>query len=541
MSRPSKRSAHSFPQLIVYQIYPKSFKDSNNDGVGDLAGIIEKLDYLDGKTNVGLGVDVIWLSPIFKSPMVDGGYDIADYVDIDPSFGTFENFNKLLEEAHKRGIKTILDFVPNHTSDQHPWFLKSKSSRDNPKRNYYIWKNPKKDGSAPNNWLSAFGGSAWEYDKPTGQYYLHSFYKEQPDLNWRNPLVFKEMVAILKFWLDKGVDGFRIDSVHMIFKDQVFRDDPPNPDYQEGVDDPYNALVHINSMKQPERFEVLKAFSKFLDSYKDKIMITEEYTDILGMTEYYNIYSSPYHIPLNFNLLLLPWNAEVFKKFLDTYEQSLKPHNTPNFVLSNHDRARVASRLGPDAAKVAAMLLLTLRGIIFIYYGEELELENVEVPKEKITDRNTEKQKSLEGGRDPVRTPMQWNSDKYAGFSKVEPWLPVAKNFQEVNVQTQSKNPHSTFSLYRKLIRLRRSNQALKNGAYVPLPAPDKNVLAFIRQDEKNEVLVLLNFSDQKKNVSLNYRKAKNICNTFLDVGEGEVVNLTKFTLRANEGCIFDV
>ncbi|MEX0621541.1 MAG: alpha-amylase family glycosyl hydrolase [Candidatus Woykebacteria bacterium] len=527
--------------MVVYQIYPKSFKDSNNDGVGDLAGLIQKLDYLSNNAENCLNVGAIWLSPIFKSPMLDGGYDVADYLEIDPVFGNLSKFNKLIGEAHKRNIKVLLDFVPNHTSEQHKWFLESKSSKYNPKRDYYIWADPKEDGSPPNNWLSVFGGSAWEYDKRTGQYYLHSFYKEQPDLNWRNPAILKEMTKILKFWMDIGVDGFRVDAVHMLVKDALFRDDLPNYNYQDGVDDPYKKLNHVYSMNQPERFKILIRFCKLLESYEDKFMVTEDYTDIPGMIDYYKNYNSSRCAPLNLNLLLLPWNAKSFKKFIDTYERSLKPHHIPNYVLSNHDRARVSSRLDQSAARVAAMLLLTLRGIPFIYYGDELGLKNVRIPKEKITDRNSAGQEGLEGGRDPVRTPMQWDSSKYAGFSRVEPWLPVAGNYRKVNVRNQSKNRHSMLSLYKKLISLRNKNEALRRGSYVPLPMPGKDVFAYIRRDGKEKVLVLLNFSNKNCSISIEYPNPKIICDTSLGDEIGKVVDLSRFKLKPNEGYIISI
>lgn len=524
-----------FRKSVVYHIYPRSFKDANGDGIGDLRGIIDKLDYLNDGTPDSLGVDAIWLSPIYKSPMVDFGYDIADFYDIDPIFGDLDAFKELISEAHKRGIKVIMDFVPNHTSDKHPWFLESRSSIKNPKRDWYIWHDAKPDGSPPNNWLSVFGGSAWTFDETTGQYYLHSFFKEQPDLNWRNNEVRKEMLRICEFWLKRGVDGFRIDAVDHLIKDAQFRDEPPNPDYVLSRDDPYNAQIHIYSRNRPELFDVLRLFCGLKKNHPDIFIVSESYSEIPRLLQFYNTCPGGNYAPFNFKLLDLEWDASAYKNFIDRFESAIKPEDIPVYVMGNHDRPRLATRIGRECARTAAMLLLTLRGVPFIYYGEEIGMENGPLSGvSAAADPWAGVVPGFNFGRDPERTPMQWTSGKNAGFSRSEPWLPVAPNYLEINVEKESKEPRSILSLYKALIHYRKKSPALLYGSYEPLAAGNPQLFAFARKFKKEKNVIVLNFSGKKQTAKLDLSGAKAVISTYLDRPSAR-----NFTLRPYEGVIF--
>lgn len=473
-------------QGIIYQIYPRSFMDSGADGVGDLPGIIERLDYLQW-----LGIDAIWISPIYPSPMRDFGYDISQYKGIDSQFGTLEDFDRLVAAAHERNIRVILDYVPNHTSSDHPWFLESRSSRDNPKRDWYIWKDPGPNGEVPNNWLSHFGGVAWEFDENTGQYYFHAFLKEQPDLNWRNPAVKKRMLEVLRFWLERGVDGFRIDVFYQIIKDDELRDDPVNPDWvpQEG---PYNQLLHVFSTDRPEVHQIAREIRCLLEEYGDGVMIGEIWLPLEQLVTYYGQECTGTHLPLNFQLIQLDWNASAIKEAIRTYEDLLPAGGWPNWVLGNHDIHRVASRVGAAQARVAAMMLMTLRGTPTMYYGDEIGMVNVPIPAERVCDPFEKNVPGLGLGRDPQRTPMQWSDEPQAGFTQGEPWLPVAEDYEETNVETETSDPRSLLSLYRMLIELRRAEPALSVGDYQEV-ASEGNVLAWIRSYGDSRFLIALN------------------------------------------------
>jgi alpha-glucosidase len=517
---------------IIYQIYPRSLQDSNADGVGDLAGITSRLDYFPW-----LGIDAIWISPIYPSPMADFGYDVSDYKDIDPLFGTLSDFDTLLEEAHKRGLKVILDFVPNHTSDQHPWFIESRSSRDNPKRDWYIWADPSPDGGPPNNWLSVFGGSAWELDATTGQYYLHSFLKEQPDLNWRNPDVESAMLDVLRFWLDKGVDGFRVDVIDRLIKDDQLRDDPPNPDWEQGME-PYRELLHVYSMDRPELHPLLRRMRSLLDSYPDRVMIGESYLPVEELVKLYGKQGDEAHMPFNFGLIRTPWDCMRIREFIDRYEAVLPPGAWPNWVLGNHDRHRVATRVGPDQARLAQMLLLTLRGTPTCYYGDEIGMTNVDIPPDRVQDPWGRNVPGLGLGRDPERTPMQWDPGPYAGFSRVEPWLPLADDYPQVNVAVEQSSANSMLCFFYTLVRLRRAVSALTVGTYKGVNAGPDSILAYLREHEDKRVLVVLNFSDAPHTVDLSDcgDRAQPLLSTYCDRTEQEP--LQKLQLRANEGII---
>ena len=541
----------------MYHIYPRSFKDTSGNGIGDLAGIIEKLDYLNDGTENSLGVEALWLSPINRSPMVDFGYDVSDYYDIDPIFGDLETFDRLVSEAHRRNIKFVMDFVPNHTSSQHPWFLASRSSLNNPKRDWYIWRDSKPDGSPPNNWLSQFGGSAWTYDAKTKQYYLHTFHTEQPDLNWRNEEVRNEMFNVLRFWLKRGIDGFRTDAIFGIMKDDQFRDDPPNPTYDPAKDIPYNSLLHTystGSEARPELFSTVNSFCEVLGEHEDVFMVGEVFLDIPEMMQLYRACSNNLHAPFNFNLIGLPWNAEAYKKFIDDFEGSLTRQDWPNYVFGNHDQHRLATRIGRDHARTAALLLFTLRGMPVVYYGEELGMVDASLPPEKIQDPFDKQVPGYHFGRDPERAPMQWSKERYAAFSRVEPWLPVAEGYKTYNAEVESKDPRSMLNLYRTLIHFRRNSPALLRGTYRSLEHGNANIFAYIREYAEKRLLIVLNFSDEGQTISLDLShvraerdsgngvgRVKVVCNTLLDRKVGKEVDVTHFTLRSNEGYLLEI
>ncbi len=471
---------------IIYQVYPRSFMDASGDGVGDLQGILSRLDYLQW-----LGVDAVWISPIYPSPMADFGYDIADYTGIHPLFGTEQDFDQLLAEIHRRGMKMILDFVPNHTSDQHPWFLESKSSRDNAKRDWYLWHDANPDGSAPNNWLSVFGGTGWEWDEKTGQYYYHAFLKEQPDLNWRNPEVQQAMLNAIRFWLDKGVDGFRVDVMWHMIKDANWRNNPPNPDYRPHMAT-YEQLLPVYSTDQPEVHQIVSRMRQVMDEYNERVMIGEIYLPINKLMTYYGTNNNGAHLPFNFQLIALPWNARQIALAVDQYEGALPVDGWPNWVLGNHDQPRISSRIGKAQARVAAVLLLTLRGTPTVYYGDEIGMRDVAIAPEFIQDPQGLNMPDLNLSRDPERTPMQWDDSDNAGFSEAQPWLPLADNYRRDNVKRQQENPNSMLSLYRRLIALRRTEPAFRIGDYVPVPA-EGNIMAYIRESGESRFMVVLN------------------------------------------------
>jgi alpha-glucosidase len=473
---------------IIYQIYPRSFQDSNGDGVGDLQGIIKRLDHLKN-----LGVQAIWISPIFPSPMADFGYDISDYTGIHPLFGTLEDFDQLLKEVHNRGLKLLLDLVPNHTSNHHPWFLESRSSRDNPKRDWYIWKDPNPDGSEPNNWLAMFGGTAWEWDKKTQQYYYHGFLKEQPDLNWRNPEVQKAMLDVMRFWFDKGVDGFRIDVIYHMIKDKQFRNNPHNPDFEPHMN-PYEQLLPVFSIDQAEVHDIVKTMRLLADEYDDRVLIGEIYLPINRLVAYYGSDKSGVHLPFNFQLLVTPWNADHIASIIDQYEGALPADGWPNWVLSNHDQPRITSRVGIAQARIAAMLLLTLRGTPTIYYGDEIGMRDTPIPFDEVQDPQGLNMPELNLSRDPARTPMQWDSTENGGFSTAKPWLRLPADFRRRNVKIQENDPISMLTYYKKLIKLRQQEPALKTGSYSPVYS-DKQIISYVRECGKNRFLIVLNLS----------------------------------------------
>ncbi len=528
---------------VIYQIYPRSFQDSNGDGLGDLAGIVERLDYLNDGTPHSLGVDALWLSPIYPSPMADFGYDVADYTDIDPVFGDLAAFDQLLAAVHKRDMRLILDFVPNHSSSEHPWFKESRSSRDNPRRDWYIWADPKPDGSPPNNWLSVFGGAAWEWDEATGQYYLHSFLKEQPDLNWRNPQVRAAMLDVLRFWLDRGVDGFRIDVVARMIKDDQLRDNPPNPRPPKRRRlGPHDSQLPIYTHNRPEIHEIIREFRRVLDSYDERFSVGEVSLFWLSeLMKYYGENLDGLHFPFNFTLMRLPWQAELFRRRVDLYEAALPPGAWPNYVLGNHDEHRLASRFGVAQARVAAMLLLTLRGTPTLYYGDELGMTDVEIPPAKEQDPFGIRVPGLGLGRDPERTPMQWDAGPNAGFSERAPWLPVAPDYQTVNVEAQQADPTSLLNLYKRLIWRRKASPALIEGRYRPLDGVPGSCFVYLREHESQRMLIALNFSAEEQDFSLAEAGQRGRLGLSTHLDREGAVDLAAFHLRAHEGCLVDL
>ena len=475
---------------VIYQVYPRSFQDSNGDGVGDLPGIHRRLDYLEW-----LGIDALWLSPIFPSPMADFGYDISDYTNIHPLFGTLKDFDELLEAVHARGIKLLLDLVPNHTSNLHPWFLESRSSRNNPKRDWYIWHDPKPGGGPPNNWLSVFGGGAWEWDEQTSQYYYHAFLKEQPDLNWRNPEVQQAMLDVMRFWLKRGVDGFRVDVMWYMIKDSQLRDNPPNPHY-EPHRPTHEQLLDVYSTDQPEVHEIVRKMRDVMEEIDhERLLIGEIYLPVQQLVTYYGIDNRGAHLPFNFQLLSLPWEAAQMAAAIDFYEGALPERGWPNWVLSNHDRPRIASRVGQQQARVAAMLLLTLRGTPTIYYGDEIGMRDVAIPFEEVQDPQGLNMPDKNLSRDPSRTPMQWDNSAHAGFTEAKPWLRLDKTFSRVNVHAEKEDNYSMLSLYRRLIRLRRQEPSLATGRYTHVYA-DQQMIVYTRTQEGHPAfLVMLNLT----------------------------------------------
>jgi alpha-glucosidase len=472
---------------VIYQVYPRSFQDSNGDGVGDLPGILSRVDYFEW-----LGVDAVWLSPIYPSPMADFGYDISDYTGIDPLFGTLDDFDRLIAELHRRNIRLILDFVPNHTSDEHPWFRESRASRTSSKRDWYIWRDPSPGGGPPNNWLSNFGGSAWEFDSRTNQYFYHAFLDKQPDLNWRNPEVQEAMLNVLRFWLERGVDGFRVDVIWHIVKYDQFRDNLPDPNYQPTWA-PHRQLLATYNTDRPEVHDVIGRMRAVLDEYEDRMMVGEIYLPVERLVTYYGAEGGGCHLPFNFQLIELPWHARAIADAIDRYELALPSFGWPNWVLGNHDNPRIASRIGPDQARIAAMLLLTLRGTPTLYYGDEIGMHNVPIPPDRVQDPFEKNVPGLGYGRDPSRTPMQWTSDDSAGFSSAPPWLPVADDIDVINVQRERDDSHSMLALNRRLIELRRKERALNMGAYTGMPCTG-DVLAYRRHlPEEQSFLVVLN------------------------------------------------
>ena len=467
-------------RAVVYQIYPRSFADASGDGVGDLEGIRRRLDHLQW-----LGVDAIWISPFFRSPMADFGYDVSDYCDVDPLFGTLEDFDRLLAEAHGRDIRVLIDWVPNHTSDQHPWFLEARASRDNLKRDWYVWVDGTPD-RPPNNWKAAFGkgAPAWTWDEATGQWYLHLFLPEQPDLNWRNPEIVDAMHETLRFWLDRGVDGFRMDVIHALAKDPAFPD----------ADDPWLGTERFD---EHTTHELIRGFRRLVDSYAgERVSVGEVFIlSTKKVAEYYGK-GDELHLAFNFPPLFAPWDAGKWRKRIDRVVEEFDPVGAwPTWVLSNHDNPRHRSRYGGSEAKAraAAVLLLTLRGTPFLYQGEELGLLDADVPPERQVDP---------GGRDGGRAPIPWDATARHGWGTEDPWLPWPPEPDVRNVETERADPTSVLHLYRRLLAARQKSEALQVGSWAPLPSP-AGVLAYERVAGDDQRAVLVNYTDESLNAAV--------------------------------------
>ncbi|MGB7683959.1 MAG: alpha-glucosidase [Candidatus Acidiferrales bacterium] len=483
---------------VFYELYPRSFADSNNDGVGDLNGITSKLDYLHA-----LGIDAIWITPCFPSPQVDFGYDVSDYENIDPMYGTLADFDRLVAEGKKRGIRIILDFVVNHTSDQHPWFLDSKSSRTSAHRDWYIWRDGKGDGQPPNNWLSTFGGSAWKFDPATGQYYYHYFYAAQPDLNWRNPAVRNAMFDVTRWWYKRGVAGFRLDAVDSLFEDPDLHDNPVLPGLNKlgdpNMDEEYNK-------KLPEVHDALQGLRKVADEH-NAVLIGETWTKNIGeLKDYYGEHDNELQMPMDFMFTQVKTlSAPDFRKQIDAVEDA---GGWPVYVISNHDIIRSYTRWGDGVhndriARLMAALYLTLRGSPIMYYGEEIGMENNDPKsKEDVKDPIGKLNWPLEKGRDGERTPMQWNDSPNAGFTKGTPWLPVSPNYQTRNVAAELKDPNSILNFYKTLLAMRHTESALLDGDYTPLNEDDPNVVSYLRRYKDEAILVVINMSTSAQTVS---------------------------------------
>jgi alpha-glucosidase len=475
---------------VFYEVYPRSFDDSNGDGIGDLNGITSKLDYLHD-----LGVDAIWITPCFPSPQVDFGYDISDYDNIDPMYGTLADFDRLVSEAKKRNIRVILDFVINHTSDQHPWFIDSRSSRTSAHRDWYIWRDGKGPGQPPNNWLSTFGLSAWKFDPKTNQYYYHYFYPQQPDLNWRNPAVEHAMFDVTRFWYQRGVAGFRLDAVDSLFEDPNLTDNPVLPGTDKfgrpNMEEKYNK-------KLPELHFTLQRLRKVADEY-GAVLIGETWTSqVQELEQYYGENGNELQLPMDLMLTNLPLSAAAFRGHINAVDAA---RGWPTYVITNHDIVRSYSRYGDgvhndDIAKMMAGMYLTLRGTPIMYYGEEIGMANND-PKRKqdVKDPIGILGWPKEKGRDGERTPMQWTSGRNAGFTTGTPWLPVPASAKTHNVEVESADPHSLLSFYKQVLHLRKTEPALLEGSYIPLNESDPNVFSYLRKDAAGTILVALNFT----------------------------------------------
>jgi glycosidase len=528
---------------VVYQVYPRSFQDSNGDGVGDLPGIASRLDHL-----VTLGVDALWISPFYRSPMKDFGYDVADYTDVDAIFGKLADFDALVAAAHERGLKVIIDWVPNHSSDQHPWFQASRSARTDPKRDWYTWRDPKPDGSPPNNWLSVFGGPAWTLDPRTGQYYLHSFLPEQPDLNWRNRHLRRAMLETLRFWLDRDVDGFRIDVAHYVMKDPLLRDNPLIEagayQFHKSMGE-YDSQLHVHDRNHRDVHEVYREIRELLDAYSSihpRTSVGEVHLfNLEKWAAFYGDELDELHMPFNFTLIREPWDAAALRRVVDAIEAALPPGAWPNWVLGNHDEPRIATRVGPAAARSAMLLLLTLRGTPTLYYGDELGMVDVAIPESLAQDPWGKRVPGRGLGRDPERTPMQWDGGPNAGFTApgVSPWLPLAADAAARNVAAQQERPESMLSLTRRLLAVRRRRASLHRGSYRPIDGTPEGVFAFVRAHDDDRVIVAVNFQDRPAAVELPPGTGQVVVSTHPDAAAPAPG--AALTLRPNEGIVLEL
>jgi alpha-glucosidase len=493
---------------VVYQVYPRSMMDANNDGIGDIPGIISKLDYIES-----LGVDAIWVSPFFKSPMKDFGYDISDYRDIDPIFGTLADFDELIAKAHARGIKIIIDQVLSHTSDQHAWFQESRESRDNSKADWYVWADPKPDGTPPNNWLAIFGGSAWEWEPRRCQYYLHNFLKSQPDVNYHCPAVRQQILEEVEFWLKRGVDGLRLDAIIFCFHDQLLRDNPAKPEAERRgrgfrEDNPYAFQRHVYDCDRPENLQFLESLRTLMDRYPGTVTLGEIASeDSLKTMAEYTAGNSRLHMAYSFELLVDQLSGSYIRETVETLEQNLS-EGWPCWSIGNHDVVRVMSRWGgknqsPQLAKTLNAMLLSLRGSVCSYQGEELGLTEAEIQQHELQDPYGITFWPRFKGRDGCRTPMPWNHDgAQAGFSQAKTWLPVAAEHQLKAVDVQEDDSASILNAYRMFLHWRKQQPALRLGE-IEFVADAQEYIVFIRRFGDEALLCAFNFSAHEQNVAL--------------------------------------
>lgn len=504
-------------EAVVYQIYPRSFMDSNGDGIGDLLGILSKLDYL-----ADLGVDVIWLCPIYQSPNDDNGYDISDYYEIMSEFGTMEEFNRLLREVHARGMKLIMDLVVNHTSDEHPWFIESRSSKDNAKRDYYIWR-PSKNGDVPNNWESIFSGSTWEYDETTGEYYLHLFSKKQPDLNWTNPEVVRDIHQMVKWWLDKGIDGFRVDAINHIGKAEGYPDDPHPEDKSHNTGYPlFSNLPAVHDQLQKLNREVFDNYDIMTVGETSGVGPQEALLYVDESRREFNMVFQFEHMSIDSGTLgkwdVEPWRLLDLKKIMSKWQTELYGKGWNALYLSNHDQPRAVSRFGSDqtywaqSAKLLATYLHTLCGTPYVYQGEEIGMTNVafdsidsyrdveilNLYQQRVVDQGQDPKQVMASihhkGRDNARTPMQWDRSDQAGFTTGTPWIQVNKNYTSINVEQQLRDPGSILNYYKKLIQLRKQYEVIVYGDYQMILDDHSEIYAYVRRLGNENLLVILNF-----------------------------------------------
>jgi glycosidase len=548
---------------VLYQVYPRSFQDSNGDGTGDLDGITSRLGYL-----ADLGVDAVWISPFYQSPLKDGGYDVADYCDVDPVFGDLAAFDRLVAEAHALGLRVVVDWVPNHSSDLHPWFRSSRSSRESPHRDWYVWRDARagtgpgtgRAPEPPNNWLSAFGGPAWTWDDATGQFYLHSFLAEQPDLNWRNAGLRAAMLATLPFWMGRGVDGFRVDTAHYILKDPLFRDNPPEPAPDAGhkpVSD-YDRQRHLYDRAHPDVHELFRILRAVVDTYPGpggrgrgvppvRALFGEMHLghDLPQWASYFGVpegggRGDEFHLPINFGLLGTPWTAKSLRAHVEAVEAAVPPGAWPTYVLGSHDEKRLLTRVGGEAgARLAAMLLLTLRGTPTIYAGDEIGTPDVEVPPERVRDPAGIRTGVPGLGRDSGRTPMAWDASSTAGFSTAPDealWLPLHPTHPTVNVETESADAGSILTLYRRLLALRRTTPALHSGVFRALDSVPEDVFAYERTLGDSQAVIVLHVGGGETTVVL----PPGAWRSALSTHEGRIEPYSSLVrVRPHEGAVF--
>jgi alpha-glucosidase len=514
---------------VIYQIYPRSFMDSNNDGLGDLPGITARLDYL-----AELGIDAIWLSPFYPTPDADFGYDISDHTQVDARFGSLEDFDDLLDQAHARGIRIVLDLVLNHTSDQHAWFQESRSSLTNPKRDWYLWKEEK------NNWQAVFGGSGWTQDDTTNQYFYHMFLPEQPDVNWHNPEMRQAQLDVVRFWLARGVDGFRLDVFNVYFKDAEFKNNPTKFGLRG-----FDRQVHLNDSNQPEMMPLLNEFRGLLDGYPERYSVGETFMASPEKAASY-VGDKLLHAAFSFDFtksdLFFPWKPGWLLKQILMREKIFKDERWPTTVMSNHDEPRAASRYSRDEkdtqARFAMTLLLTLRGTPFLYYGEEIGMRDIKLRRDQIMDPPGKRFWPFYKGRDGCRAPMQWDGSEFSGFSKTQPWLPVHPDHIERNVARQSQEPDSMLNFTRTLIQLRKQYAALRAGSFTPLVSNPRHVLAYLREMPGQTILIAMNFSGRKKKINLSLEIANSNWKTIYPTSDTTLIENEALELGPNMICL---